>query len=118
LGSLSGSFTDADNSGGATLNLNLWSGLIDDTTYMNLFAFGGGCLGAGCSTTISEVSQGPSAFSGSVNNTIGIHMNFGLSAGDSVTFNTLYEVTPVPLPAAVWLFGGGLISLMGFARRK
>ena len=27
-------------------------------------------------------------------------------------------VNPVPLPAAVWLFGSGLLGLMGFARRK
>ena len=28
------------------------------------------------------------------------------------------DVSAVPLPAAVWLFGSGLISLIGFARRK
>lgn len=28
------------------------------------------------------------------------------------------HVTPVPLPAAVWLFGSGLIGLFGFSRRK
>jgi len=28
------------------------------------------------------------------------------------------EVSPVPVPAAVWLFGSGLISLVGFARHK
>ncbi|MDH5593491.1 MAG: PEP-CTERM sorting domain-containing protein [Gammaproteobacteria bacterium] len=28
------------------------------------------------------------------------------------------EVTPVPVPAAVWLFGSGLLGLMGFMRRK
>ena len=27
-------------------------------------------------------------------------------------------VSPVPVPAAVWLFGSGLIGLLGFARRK
>lgn len=26
--------------------------------------------------------------------------------------------TPVPMPAAVWLFGSGLLGLIGFARRK
>ncbi|MDH5189790.1 MAG: VPLPA-CTERM sorting domain-containing protein [Gammaproteobacteria bacterium] len=117
FGSFSGSFTDADNSGGATLNVNDWSGLIDGSTMM-AFNFGSSCIGPGCSLNIAEISQGPTAFSGAVNNTIGIHMNFGLSAGDSVTFNTLYEVTPVPVPAAVWLFGSGLVGLMGFARRK
>lgn len=28
------------------------------------------------------------------------------------------EVSPVPLPAAIWLFGSGLIGLIGIARRK
>jgi hypothetical protein len=28
------------------------------------------------------------------------------------------EVNPVPVPAAVWLFGSGLIGLVGIARRK
>lgn len=27
-------------------------------------------------------------------------------------------LTPVPVPAAVWLFGSGLLGLVGFARRK
>ena len=30
----------------------------------------------------------------------------------------LPAVTPVPIPAAVWLFGSGLLGLIGFARRK
>ena len=29
-----------------------------------------------------------------------------------------YEVSNVPVPAAVWLFGSALIGLMGVARRK
>jgi len=35
--------------------------------------------------------------------------------GVNVYVSTL---SPVPVPAAVWLFGSGLISLVGFARRK
>jgi hypothetical protein len=30
----------------------------------------------------------------------------------------MVQVTPVPLPAAVWLFGSGLLGLISFARRK
>ncbi len=29
-----------------------------------------------------------------------------------------YATAPVPLPAAVWLFGSGLLGLIGIARRK
>jgi len=44
----------------------------------------------------------------------------------SVTYNeshlhggvTLNTVSAVPVPAAVWLFGSGLLGLIGFARRK
>jgi hypothetical protein len=28
------------------------------------------------------------------------------------------EISQVPLPAAVWLFGSGLLGLVGIARRK
>ena len=35
-------------------------------------------------------------------------------AGDSITL----DATVVPLPAAVWLFGSGLLGLVGMARRK
>ena len=31
---------------------------------------------------------------------------------------TIGAASAVPVPAAVWLFGSGLISLVGFARRK
>ncbi len=32
--------------------------------------------------------------------------------------NVMVQVTPVPLPAAVWLFGSGLLGLIGFAYKK
>lgn len=39
----------------------------------------------------------------------------GTIALDDFVFN---EVTAVPVPAAVWLFGSGLLGLVGIARRK
>jgi len=117
-GSLSGSYVDANNDGSAMLSLNSWEGLIDGASQMSLLSLAGPCMGAGCSVSFGEVTDGPILYTGGANNTIGIHMNFGLSAGDSVTFDTLFDVTPVPVPAAVWLFGSGLIGLAGIARRK
>jgi hypothetical protein len=39
---------------------------------------------------------------------------FGIIAGTW----TRFEMTVVPVPAAVWLFGSGLLGLVGIARRK
>lgn len=33
-------------------------------------------------------------------------------------WQTSVSITPVPVPAAVWLFGSGLLGLVGVARRK
>jgi len=33
-------------------------------------------------------------------------------------FNIAFQVTPVPIPAAAWLFGTGVVSLIAFARRR
>jgi hypothetical protein len=38
--------------------------------------------------------------------------------GSSVDTGFYYEVSAVPVPAAVWLFGSGLLGLVGVARRK
>ena len=44
---------------------------------------------------------------------VGFNANFSVNAAS-------YEVNPavVPVPAAVWLFGSGLLGLVGVARRK
>jgi hypothetical protein len=38
--------------------------------------------------------------------------------GHALLFDNLQYVTAVPVPAAVWLFGSGLLGLAGIARRK
>ncbi|MDH5711106.1 MAG: hypothetical protein OEZ15_05525 [Gammaproteobacteria bacterium] len=38
--------------------------------------------------------------------------------GFPVTFNGSLQTTAVPIPAAVWCFGSGLLGLIGAARRK
>jgi hypothetical protein len=51
----------------------------------------------------------------------GIAMNTGGPfAGFNANFNATMAPTPdaVPVPAAVWLFGSGLLGLVGIARRK
>lgn len=41
-----------------------------------------------------------------------------LPEGQQTTAEIYATITEVPLPAAVWLFGTGLIALFGFSRRK
>ena len=38
--------------------------------------------------------------------------------GEDFTRGQFMYLTPVPVPAAVWLFGSGLLGLIGLARRK
>jgi hypothetical protein len=46
-------------------------------------------------------------------------INCGGADGDYNDFVVMVEsVTPVPVPAAVWLFGSGLLGLVGIARRR
>ncbi len=42
----------------------------------------------------------------------------GVVFGSNGGVNTAITVSAVPVPAAVWLFGSGLIGLVGIARRK
>lgn len=45
----------------------------------------------------------------------GISVNFDIGSGNSLT---VLSVSEVPVPAAVWLFGSGLLGLIGMARRR
>lgn len=42
----------------------------------------------------------------------------GTIDGPFVGFHGNFDVMPVPIPAAVWLFGSGLIGLASMVRRK
>ncbi len=50
------------------------------------------------------------------------YLRLQITATETTTGNGFSElalgVTPVPLPAAVWLFGSGMAGLIGFSRRK
>lgn len=45
----------------------------------------------------------------------GLNVNFDIGSGNSLT---VLSVTAVPIPGALWLFGSGLIGLIGFANQK
>ena len=55
----------------------------------------------------------------------GVTLQLGATTGGAAgSFANMYydniviDVAPVPVPAAVWLFGSGLIGLIGIARRR
>jgi hypothetical protein len=43
-------------------------------------------------------------------------MQVGFHPGNEVIFNGV--VSSVPIPAAAWLFGSGLLGLFGFSHRR
>lgn len=77
------------------------------------FVFGdGGVLGAPC---IAQCRQ--------VTNALDISFNNGLIGGLLVNGNIILghseaKLSAVPLPAAFWLFGSGLMGLVGVSRRR
>jgi len=118
---VSDSTTDSDSS--AQLSNIAITGLIDGSNAMNIFAGGLSCgipIGSdGCSASLSADSiNGPALWTAGITSSIGIRLNFDLSAGDTATLITAFDVQPVPLPAALWLFGSGLLGLAGLARRR
>ena len=47
-----------------------------------------------------------------------VKVDFSLSPDSTVGISGFVQQTPVPVPAAVWLFGSGLLGLVGVARRR
>ena len=48
----------------------------------------------------------------------GISATYWQYRGQKYTGSVNFSVTSVPIPASVWLFGSGLLGLVGIARRK
>lgn len=127
-GTLGLRLNDANSNGVAGLTFNQWHGLINpipgppilDMPLLIGSSFD--CGGVGCSTLLSPVSNSQTHsevdHNGQAITSIGTHLNFTLSAGDSVNINTRWYVAPVPVPATVWLFVSGLAGLAGFSRIK
>ena len=60
----------------------------------------------------------PNIYTLSANADIGANAFGEEAVSGSADFSLDFNVTAVPLPAAVWLFGSGLLGLIGIARRK
>jgi len=82
-------------------------GVNQDIAILAIFDCGVGTAGSFCSSVDTD-GIAP----------LGTAMQNGPFAGDNITFAFEGTVSAVPIPAAVWLFGSGLIGLVGLARRK
>ena len=77
---------------------------------VNVWNFCSGC-GGYTSQDVTAVSP-----TGQPNGIRGLEMIDGAFPGFEANFD--FKVAAVPVPAAVWLFGSGLLGLVGVARRK
>lgn len=122
-GSVGVSLTDNDSTDGqqavvsdAGTGSSIYTALIDGNdarslwTDMSLTADDGRTSTADTFFDFEPISE-------AVDSTQGIRMEFSLTPGDSVAFTSRFE-TVVPVPAAVWLFGSGLLGLVAVARRR
>jgi hypothetical protein len=86
-------------------------------------------IGAGLSTNSQGTVQSIENATGSINliggyDIMSVIVAFGLTDQTGVGFsgfveqNEAFPPSGIPIPAAVWLFGSGLVGLIGIARRK
>jgi len=73
----------------------------------------------GPETKNSDVFTASNAFTGDLAyDLMTVKVDFSLSANSTVGMSGFVQQVVVPIPAAVWLFGSGLLGLVGIARRK
>lgn len=122
-GSVGLTLTD-NNSNGATLATStggsIYQGAIDTNVARSLWDPATSFTAPFGTTSSSTYFGFPTreAAPESIDLNIGIVITFSLTAGDSASFTSNFDVVPVPVPAAVWLFGSGLLGLFGVSRRK
>ncbi|MDN5940481.1 MAG: VPLPA-CTERM sorting domain-containing protein [Nitrospira sp.] len=89
-------------------------------TYMDHIANAGGPDGSGTGTGVTFVSKQWELAPGLYSLVYGGNPGFVPPLGQtgSHSFSATLTTSPVPVPAALWLFGSGLTALVGLARRR
>lgn len=120
-GAFAGTLTDADGNGSASIGIvpdtsGLYSAFIDSNPVRSLgssgYSYSGAAFG---SSQVGPESFDPTA-GPALSSTIGLKFRFTLSAGDSVSFTSLFNVVDVPAPGALALLSAA--GCMGSRRRR
>jgi len=116
--------TDTDYTGAFPSYTTNFGGTTTGSVDFNFLQDGGNGEFGGTSFFNPAVVSG-GAFSGSSTNAIGAGSPYSLTILAQITHIGTGQISsfdahlvPVPVPAAVWLFGSGLLGLAGIARRK
>jgi len=64
------------------------------------------------------LNSGTATFSNTISNVDALFISMDTSVSAGGRESGIDNVSTIPIPAAVWLFGSGLIGLIGIARRK
>ncbi len=120
-GQMAGTLTDADGSGSALMTSigggPVYTALADDIFVHGLMSNANQSVSTQFGTTSfsgGSFGQGAPLAGPAINSTIAIRFSFNLSAGDSVSFSSIFVANPVPAPGAIAL---GLLATV-FARRS
>jgi len=121
-GSIQGGATD-NNFNGVTLSNTgssaIYDALIDGGTVRTLFDSPTSVSGFG-SVSLGSISYGipvQESVAVATTSSIGLTLRFNLTAGDSASFTSVFDVQPIPEPGTALLVGFGLASLAAGRRR-
>jgi hypothetical protein len=121
-GSIQGGATD-NNFNGVTLSntgtSSIYDGLIDGASVRTLFDSPTSVSGFGSVSLVGTSFGIPiqEVIAVATNATIGLTLRFDLTAGDSASFTSVFDVQPIPEPGTALLLGLGLASLAAGRRR-
>ena len=124
-GQMSGTLTDSNGSGSASMTSTnggaVYTALADDVLVQSLMSNANQTVASAFGTTSfsgGSFGQGVPPLAGpAINSTIGISFSFTLSAGDSVSFSSIFVANPVPTPGALAMgLMSGLVARRGRRR--